>query len=198
MISKLGTHNSLTYAEPTTLLGKLFNKTAKCQELTLEEQYNLGVRYFDIRINRAGSNAKHGFIYYKQNVELAIAWLNSMSTEEDHIYVSLNYENGIFERKSKYEPAFQQLFSSMISTYRNLTFVGGYAKHPWRKVIDVKDPVLEERYWEFSNYRWAQKKIKKFFINLLHFNPKYWAKQDNQLYRKQYKSGVLVLDFVNI
>lgn len=197
----LGTHNSLTYAKPTTWLGKLLNVTAQCQEIPLKTQYDMGVRYFDIRINRGTSNAKHGLVTYETQVPEALATLNTLSTPEDPIYVAINYENSFYERKSKYEPWFKETFSSLTSTYRNLIFTGGYAKHPWRKVINVPDVQINEKYWEFSNYRWeptTKEKIKKFFINLFHFSPKYWAEKDNSTYRKEYENSDLMLDFVNI
>lgn len=49
-ISMLGSHNSLTYLKPATLIGKLLKPWVCCQNKTLTEQYDEGVRYFDIRI----------------------------------------------------------------------------------------------------------------------------------------------------
>lgn len=197
----LGTHNSLTYSEPTTWLGRLLNTTSKCQELDVNEQYTYGVRYFDIRINRNTPNAKHGPVTYDVTVMQTLYLLDSLGTEEDPIYVSLNYENGLFERKSKYELWFKETFSSLVTTFRNIIFTGGYAKHPWRKIIDVPAVEMNEKYWEFSNYRWqptTKDKIKKFFINLFHFSPKYWAEKDNPTYKKEYENSNLMLDFVDL
>lgn len=197
----LGTHNSLTYAEPTTWLGRLLNTTSKCQELDVKKQYTYGVRYFDIRINRKSTNAKHGLVTYQIEVPQVLDILNLLSSDGDPIYVSLNYENGLFERKSEYEKWFKEAYSSLVSMYRNIIFTGGYAKHPWRKVIDVPAVEMNEKYWEFSNYHWqstTKDKIKKFFINLFHFSPKYWAEKDNPTYKKEYENSNLMLDFVNL
>ncbi len=46
----IGSHNTMSYLKPTKWWMRLFNKWAKCQELTFEEQFNYGVRYFDIRL----------------------------------------------------------------------------------------------------------------------------------------------------
>ena len=197
----LGTHNSLTYAEPTTRLGRLLNTTSQCQELSIQEQYDYGVRYFDIRINRKSTNAKHGLVAYQVSVPQVLCLLNKLSTKEDPIYVSLSYENSLFERKSKYEKWFKEAYSALVSSYRNIVFTGGYAKHPWRKVIDVPAVEMNEKYWEFGNYRWeatTKDKIKKFFINLFHFSPKYWAEKNNMTYKKEYENSNLMLDFVNL
>ncbi len=45
----LGSHNSMTYL-PLTGWSRLLRPWVRCQSLTLMEQYNAGVRYFDIRI----------------------------------------------------------------------------------------------------------------------------------------------------
>ena len=47
---KLGTHNSMTNLKPTGLVQILAWNTGKCQNLSLEEQYEFGVRFFDLRI----------------------------------------------------------------------------------------------------------------------------------------------------
>ena len=47
---KLGTHNSMTYLKPTGLVQIIAWNTGKCQNLSLKEQYEFGVRFFDLRI----------------------------------------------------------------------------------------------------------------------------------------------------
>lgn len=46
----LGAHNANTYLEPRKWWMKLINFTSKCQKLTINEQCEHGVRYFDFRI----------------------------------------------------------------------------------------------------------------------------------------------------
>ena len=47
----IGSHNSMSYLPPKNLWGKITRLWNKCQDKTLEEQFNRGVDYFDIRIN---------------------------------------------------------------------------------------------------------------------------------------------------
>jgi hypothetical protein len=47
----IGSHNTLSYLPPKNLWGKITRIWNKCQDKTLEEQFNNGVDYFDIRIN---------------------------------------------------------------------------------------------------------------------------------------------------
>ena len=46
----LGSHNSFSYLKPEKWWMRIFNPWAKCQSKTLEEQYEAGVRVFDIRV----------------------------------------------------------------------------------------------------------------------------------------------------
>ena len=47
----IGSHNTLSYLPPKNLWGKITRLWNKCQDKTIEEQFNSGVDYFDIRIN---------------------------------------------------------------------------------------------------------------------------------------------------
>lgn len=47
----IGSHNTLSYLPPKNLWGKITRLWNKCQDKTIEEQFNTGVDYFDIRIN---------------------------------------------------------------------------------------------------------------------------------------------------
>ena len=47
----IGSHNSLSYL-PIQGWRKILTPWTKCQSLTLEEQYEKGVRYFDLRIRK--------------------------------------------------------------------------------------------------------------------------------------------------
>lgn len=47
----IGSHNSMSYLPPRNIWGKITRLWNKCQDKTIEEQYEAGIRYFDIRIN---------------------------------------------------------------------------------------------------------------------------------------------------
>lgn len=47
----IGSHNSMSYLPPKNIWGKITRLWNKCQDKNIKEQYEAGVRYFDIRIN---------------------------------------------------------------------------------------------------------------------------------------------------
>lgn len=66
----LASHNSFSYAKPYKWWMYLFIPWARCQNKTIEQQYNSGVRYFDIRVrfnNKGNPNYVHNFIRFKGN-----------------------------------------------------------------------------------------------------------------------------------
>ena len=85
-----GTHDSAAFYEP-------FSGTAKCQNLSLAQQLNAGVRFLDIRCRHFGNSftIHHGSVYQNQNFDdvlnAVIGFLNAhpreaviMSIKEEH------------------------------------------------------------------------------------------------------------------
>ena len=60
----IGSHNSMSYLPPKNLWGKITRLWSKCQDKTIEEQFNMGVDYFDIRINFYNDDEWH-FVHNK-------------------------------------------------------------------------------------------------------------------------------------
>lgn len=188
----IGTHNSLTYAKPTKWYGKILNFTSKCQNLSIEEQFNLGVRLFDIRIVNCNINkyTKHGLIEYDITPKEAIDMLNKLAENTKiNIFIYINSE-------SKLETQNQiQEFSTLLKELENdtceyITICGGYTKPGWKKVVDCTNPVIYEKHWEFLNFTYyCNNKFIGFIRNVLHFSPKYWAKKYNSKIKNKFKKG---------
>lgn len=209
---KLASHNSLSYIRPTKWWQRLINFTSQCQSYDIPTQYEYGVRLFDIRLRfkyptinipECYATSGHGLVDYPENVNSVLSYLNSLSTDEDPIYVFLCLENKKCEEDKDFLK-FKRAVKSYQKRYENLHFCGGFVKHPWRKLIDVGDPddqpIIEQRNWEFLNFTYdvpIKEKIKRFFANLFHFSPRYWAKKNNKKYKSAGTSAeFLMLDFV--
>lgn len=209
---KLASHNSLSYIKPNKWWQKLINFTAKCQNYDIPSQYKYGVRLFDIRIRfkyhtisipELSAISGHGLVDYTENISCVLSYLNSLSTKEDPVYVFLSLENKKCEEDTDFLK-FKNSVKMYQKHYKNLHFCGGYVKHPWRKLIDTGDPndqpTIDQKNWEFLSFTYdvpTKEKIKRFFANLFHFSPKYWAKKDNKKYKSAGTSAdFLMLDFV--
>lgn len=84
----LGSHNSFSYLTPTKWWMKLLTPWAKCQNKTIAEQYNAGVRYFDVHVafNKNGS------------VRLVHNWIEYPSSELFEALRTLNNKSGVHFR----------------------------------------------------------------------------------------------------
>lgn len=79
-MTQIISHNSHTYMKPAKLWMKAINWTAKCQDKTIEQQYDMGIRFFDIRIrynNNGTVKLVHGLVEYKGSFENVMNFLSS-------------------------------------------------------------------------------------------------------------------------
>lgn len=80
----LGSHNTMTYLKPRKWWMRLGSFMARCQNKSIEKQYELGARWFDIRIAFIENKDKilspifsHGLVEYKNsNIEEVFNFLN--------------------------------------------------------------------------------------------------------------------------
>lgn len=123
-MKKIATHNSAT-GEYGTLLSSLFSIFSKCQNKTLVEQYNIGVRYFDIRVRKTwrGWVCAHGLWVARKPLFDLLKTLND-AVQGDTCYITLMYEG-----KSTLE-IMEELKNMVESICPNLTIVYVGAKKP--------------------------------------------------------------------
>lgn len=86
----IGTHNSISYLTPIHWYQRLLKPWYQCQSLTLEEQYNQGIRYFDIRVNWINNSwhLVHNFIDFGEFSESGI---KDFIKDKD-VYIRLGFD----------------------------------------------------------------------------------------------------------
>lgn len=198
----LATHNSLSGYAPKKWWMTLLNPFAKCQSLSIEEQYAKGVRMFDIRVRPHTGEAAHGLVRYDVDIDKVLTWLNERAqAEHTEIYIRLCCENNSSELSEWDDEWFRWFWQDCKSKYKHLIFCGGYMKRGWYKHIDVRDPEYLELYRTFNVYKakngWKAK-FKSILGYICHPLPEYWAKKDNAEYIKENKDyqGFIMLDFI--
>lgn len=146
---KLGSHNTMTYLKPKKWYMYPFQFLARCQSKNIEEQYNLGARWFDLRIafdKHCNPYFKHGLMDYKGNV---FDVLDFLATKDDVIVRIL------LEKDS---PLFYNFCEHIESKYPNIKFCGGERKSDWKYVYTFKSIPsysMEECYSSMpSNPKW--------------------------------------------
>jgi hypothetical protein len=187
----IGTHNTMTYLEPKNWFMKIFNRFAQCQSKTIEQQFEDGCRYFDLRIRFKHGKMifAHGLIEYKYDNPIeVIEWLIEKSKKEK-IYVRILLETIRTDIKQ-----FNQFNSWYMDYILNSTILEDNPnfkirigiKNPWLTEIDKFDIEFKE-IAEYIN------SIKKFLKT-----PKWFAEhtQDAKLIELQNFNGIVAMDFI--
>lgn len=185
---KLGTHNSLSYLKPQWWL-RLFNlyKLGKCQEVGIAHQYELGARWFDLRIRftKKGIAAAHGMLTFKDvNMDSILDYLDSRKDT----YVRFVLETKMFRKpKPQEDELFKQVVLNWVSKYKNIHFINAVRKRPWEELLYFDYVPVKECYEHFEG------KDLKFPL------PKYYAKKNNSKYWSEVNDEAYSLfDYINI
>ena len=139
-----GSHASYTYLKPVDLKYRLFNFKYKCQNKDILEQYNSGVRLFDIRIRY---KEKPDPIICYGPVDYDISWskvlfdlenLNKISTSDDKIYIRLTLEPKKSGSNRYQEKRFSSTCRDLENKFPGLGFFGGQRRSDWKQVYEFK------------------------------------------------------------
>lgn len=134
---EIGTHNSMTYLKPKKWYLYPFQFLAKCQNKTIKQQYNEGVRLFDIRISYTKNKEiefRHGLMAYKGNVYKTLKYLNS---QKDKVKVRILLEKSNLESDNM----FIYDLKHFQETFTNITFYEGRKKNDWEQLLPL--PTLD-------------------------------------------------------
>lgn len=185
---KLGTHNSMSYLPPKKWYLTPFKFMAKCQSLSIEEQYKRGARMFDIRVafNKYRQiEIKHGLMAFKGNIYQILEYLNSL---KGSIYIRLILES------NKPDDIQTSLFMNFCveaeHMFPKLKFFAGNRKCDWKVLykFKTKDPNIEQ---PVSSMRGNK---------LDDLWPWLYAKLNNKKSREQYKGSKnwVLMDFIEL
>lgn len=181
---ELGTHNSMTYLKPKKWYMCLFQFVARCQSLNIKEQFEKGIRLFDIRIAYTESEEpefRHGAIAYKGNVYATLDWLN-----RQNVPVKIRILLEVSKESNLKELLFIKDIRNFQTIFSNLSFYEGRRKYDWKQLLDL--PTLKVTQLVSSM---QGNKIDDIW-------PWLYAKFHNKKnLKKQYDSDILI-DFVEI
>lgn len=144
----LGTHNSLSYLKPLKWWQRWSTPWSKCQSLTLEEQYNYGVRYFDFRL-RYDNNDKmwyfvHNRVKYDIVNNLYFSYLDHQS-DKSYIRFILDQRKKPKDKLAEYEiKNFTDYVNEIKRTYKNIIIDSAIIYWTWTDILKPSVIVLED------------------------------------------------------
>lgn len=191
-----GTHNSATGGQLLWWLRPLawvINPTSKCQDKTIQEQLQDGVKVFNLQVAFVGGKWRfsHGLALYKEDVMLTIRQLRAWATKHEPIYIQLYLDRSFWCKQDIEE--FEYLIEIIKNEYCDGNFyilsswVEGTKYYPYSCGKKIS---LEEHYWTLS---WG-KMYGKTWIDKLPL-PKRHAKKYNKKYKSECRKEYLMLDF---
>ena len=199
-----GTHNSATGGKLLWWLKPLawiINPTSKCQDKTIKEQLEDGVRLFNLQVayHNGAWRFSHGMALYKEDVFETIALMKSFATERKPIYFQLYLDKSWWCKQDVDE--FEWLIEGLKKEFCNDNFVmldtlvEGTHYHPYHSGKRLNS---SEHYWTLSWSRCAAKN----WLDKLPL-PKYHAKKYNKGYKaicqeEWHRNAFLMLDFYEL
>ena len=194
----LGTHNSATGGNLLWWLKPLawvINPTSKCQDRTIQEQLQDGVKVFNLQVAYVNGKWRfsHGLALYKEDVMLTIRQLRAWATKHEPIYIQLYLDRSFWCKQDIEE--FEFLIEQIKHDYCSDCFfildslVEGTQYHPYSSGVKIS---MEEHYWTLA---WG-KMYGKSWLDKLPL-PKRHAKKFNARYKSECKKEYLMLDYYN-
>lgn len=180
-----GSHDTMTYLKLKCFLGWLAIPFAKCQNKTIQEQYNVGVRCFDLRVtfDKEGNPIfANGIAKFEGDVWQILNCLKDMSNV--HVRVILE-DTKVNERNVV---KFLDFCYTLSSKFPNIKCFGGNRRCDWKVIYTFTyNPSLAQSVGSMAeDARWYEKLI-----------PWFYAKRRNKKNRiKNWTEDIVTFDFV--
>lgn len=147
----LGSHNSWTYLRPRRWWMRLIRFAARCQRVSVREQYeDYGVRCFDLRVrfDHGEMVMAHGVVEYRYALAQLLQDLRWMNTEGDCLVRVVHEVRTRSQQSESSAVAFRDFCSMLEATYPAVSFWCGRNLADWQ--VDYQfmntDPSCEELY----------------------------------------------------
>lgn len=194
-----GTHNSATGGKLLKWLRPfawVINPTSKCQDKSIDEQLNDGVKLFNLQVAYNGEKwyFSHGLALYEEDVIETIAKMKACATAKEPIYFQLYLDKSIWLTQD--EAAFVQLVKELHRAFVDDKLVmlsawvegTNYYPHRYARCISI-----QERYWTAT---WARINATSWLDKLP--LPRYHARKFNARYKAECKTEYLMLDYYSL
>ena len=197
----IGSHNSFTYLKPRKWWMRFFTIFARCQSKDIFEQYNIGARYFDLRIRFLGSTIStviiaHGLMEY----DISLGELNAILTrlnilaKDNSVYVRLLYELPSKDKSHlaiTKEDNFILLCKYFKNYFNNIHFCGGQRKYDWKQLVSLEPHPHGVDLYSSQTWKVWDDWCPWLYATLMN-NKNYKKYKDSEP-----KDGFMLMDFIN-
>lgn len=190
----IGSHNSATYLPEKKWWMKALRPWTKCQNKSLKQQYDEGIRYFDFRVKIDDTNIGytpwvcHNNVIYKKRFYQA---LKEIDYQDVNIRVLLDYRE-----KPKNAERLSRIFEEMIKfIYKNykLKLDNAITFWNWKEYVPSSF-VLQEKHYSVDSKHWYDWVLGPYLFNKL--KEKNYSEHFNEIKDKESEHIVILKDFV--
>ena len=203
----LASHNSWSYAKPKYWYIHPFRFMARCQRKNIQQQWNSGVRVFDLRLYFKDTKPciRHGIMTFDVSEEQwmkDLAFLNQQAEKlPDHspVYVRVMLEqNHRYSNQEFLESCFKIYCKSLASHFPYILFIGGTRKYDEKRLYDFEnlEPVILHNY--SSTTSMFGKSVAKWYAKLDDWWPWLYAHLFNDSIMGKYhnENSYVMMDFI--
>lgn len=187
----IGSHNTFSYLPPINFWGKITKLWGKCQDKTLAEQYDSGVRFFDIRVKYI--NGCWHFVH--NNVDYGLVDFDFIRYfQHENCYLRIIYDLRHFPKNESEPEAKDQFnfFLRYVSKIANVAGIIAITYWDWETKIIGEVPARIAEFHASVSAPWYQYLL----------GTKWWANKNNAKIKSDYKNyiddldSVILIDFV--
>lgn len=145
----IGSHDTFTYLKPTNKIHNLIKKWWKTQCKTIEEQYNFGIRFFDIRVCLDSDNCWrfcHGMVNFKRHEKA----LNDICIYMKEKFPDAIYRIVLEKGNSSVRKMFNLEAKGLCKKYPNLWRIDIKSSKNWLGAVDNNNQKLFKRGYKFA------------------------------------------------
>lgn len=186
----LSSHNSLSYLTPKKWWMKLLTPWAKCQNKTISQQYDAGVRYFDFRVAFSSDSSVPIFVHNIVKYRLSYKeFLNIMRYLDSKGDVMIRFILDIRKTPSKYkviEEFFNRFLVDMSYNFQHIEIEKAIVFWSWTYLIDKGEEIDE--YHASVSAPWYQ------YVLGTKWFAKHKAHEYYEIHKKENK--VIMIDYI--
>ena len=198
----IGSHNSFSYLNAKNRLINLFPSLWRCQTLTIKDQYDFGVRLFDIRVNKDIQEEKftwqvsHGLAKFNQNFATLNAICSYFKKQYPEAVIRIILESDCDNKEIV--DKFTEQGKKAIKSYKDIIWTITL-KNPWtnlqigRNFKECKDYACHLFNWDPSKSFWYNIK----HLDLSAGSIKKWAKKHNPKITKEMMEDENIIYFMD-
>lgn len=188
----IASHDSYTYQKAKNPLMNLISIFWKCQKLDIQNQYDLGVRIFDVRVyknNKGKWGTAHGTAHFKQSFDSIVSICEYFKTQFPGSFIRIYLEDNVKNNNELKELFLKEADEAFTKYFDILWEIGTHV--PW--ITYYRNPDFQMSIKEYYCHLFNWNTDKDFIYNLKNID---WSSWCLPLYAKKH-NPIITQEMIN-